>query len=112
MDNSILTYRKTRAKKDNKRVIEFNSMNRATLLFVKIAKLFSCLSFLGAFLSLALLLNASFSPFIPFLFAFVGTALLLSYSLVTGYFTSYKNRYGRTIKESKHTLKTEEKFYI
>lgn len=109
MDYASFRYRKTNT---TKRVVEYENMNKSLRFFVKLAKPVVFFSFVGAFASLLFTLKFYFVPFAPFLFGITGFAIFFAYSLIVGYYTKYVNCHGRTIKESKHTLKTEEKFFI
>ena len=112
MNNSLLIYKQTRARKKNNPVIEYENMKRSTLLFVKVSKPIMFFSFLGGFLFLLLSIKSFLPPIIPIVFFVIGFATYFANFALTNHFTRYENRYGRIVKESKHTLKTEEKFYI
>ena len=112
MNNSLLIYKQTRARKASNPVIEYENMGKSTLLFVKAAKPIMFFSFLGGFLLLLLSIKSFLPPVMPLIFSIIGFIAYFSRLALVSHFTRYENRYGRIVKESKHTLKTEEKFYI
>lgn len=109
MDFASFKYKKSQKET---RVIEYESMNKVTLLFVKIAL---PVVFLLSVFSLVLLIfsvRANLSPLFGLLIGFLAFLFYFVYSLIIANFTRYENQFGRITKESKHTLKTEEKFFI
>lgn len=109
MDYANIRYRKTNTKK---RVIEYENMTKGLRFFIRLSRPIIIFSFVCAFASLLFTLRFKILPFVPFLFGIIGSGIFFAYSLVVSFYTKYVNQHGRTIKESRHTLKTEERFYI
>lgn len=94
------------------RIVEYESMNKIARAFVKISLPVVFALSIIALVLLVFSAKANLSLLFGILSGFFAFLFYLAHSLITANFTRYENQYGRITKESRHTLKTEEKFYI